>query len=253
MAAAFGRSDDLENALFRGVNLRGARFVESDLSGAVMRGIDIADADIDAPWISEGESSLWVNGVDVAPFVEAELNRRFPGRAQRRAQDREGLLAAWAAIEDTWNGTLDRVRTMPPGTVDVSVNGEWSFAQTVRHLVHATDVWLRKAVLGLEDPFHPIGQPDSSVSSTEDEAAEASNVTPSFDEVLEVRAGRVAMVRDFLDTVTPEELDAERRNPHAPEFPETVRHCLHVILEEEWEHHRFAVRDLELIAVPSRA
>jgi hypothetical protein len=62
-------------------------------------------------------------------------------------------------------------------------------------------------------------------------------VTPSYDKVLEVRAGRVAMVRDFITTVTSEELAATRRNPHAPEYPETVLSCLHVILGEEWEHH----------------
>ena len=64
---------------------------------------------------------------------------------------------------------------------------------------------------------------------------------------LEVRAGRVAMVRDFLATVTSDELAATRKNPHAPEYPETVLSCLHVILEEEWEHHRYAVRDLDAI------
>jgi hypothetical protein len=71
--------------------------------------------------------------------------------------------------------------------------------------------------------------------------------TPTFAEVLEVRAGHVSMVRDFLAAVTPEDLAAARKNPHNPEYPETVRSCLHVILEEEWEHHRFAVRDLDAI------
>ncbi len=32
-----------------------------------------------------------------------------------------------------------------------------------------------------------------------------------------------------------------------PDHPETVLSCLHVILEEEWEHHRYAVRDLDAI------
>ena len=71
--------------------------------------------------------------------------------------------------------------------------------------------------------------------------------TPSYADVLEVRAGRVAMVRDFLATVTPDELAATRKNPHDPEYPETTLSCLHVILEEEWEHHRYAVRDLDAI------
>jgi len=50
------------------------------------------------------------------------------------------------------------------------------------------------------------------------------------------------MVRDFLATVTGEVLDEERRNPHNPADAETVRSCLHVILEESWEHLRFALR-----------
>ncbi|MEV0718456.1 DinB family protein [Asanoa sp. NPDC050611] len=238
----FGESDDLRNAEFRGVNLRGARFAESDLSGVVMRGVDIAGADIDAPWLFEDGSVLRVNGVDVAPFVDAELNRRFPGRAERRAADPNGLRAAWAALERTWAATLDRAAAAPAGTVDISVAGEWSFAQTLRHLVLATDMWLGQAIMELEQPFHPLGLRDGSFDEHSTEYAE----------VLEVRAGRVAMVRDFLAAVTPDLLDAVRKNPHNPEHPETVRSCLHVILEEEWEHHRFAVRDLDAIeAVPA--
>lgn len=37
-----------------------------------------------------------------------------------------------------------------------------------------------------------------------------------------------------------------------PEYPETTLSCLHVILREEWEHLRYAVRDLDTIeAVPA--
>ena len=55
------------------------------------------------------------------------------------------------------------------------------------------------------------------------------------------------MVRDFLAGVTSDELTSTRSNPHDPESPETILSCLHVILEEEWEHHRYAVRDLEAL------
>lgn len=37
-----------------------------------------------------------------------------------------------------------------------SVDGEWSFSQTLRHLVFATDIWLGRAILGSDD-FHPLG------------------------------------------------------------------------------------------------
>jgi len=251
--AIFSASDDLQGAEFVEANLRGARFVRSDLSGVVMRGIEVQGTEIDSPWLFEGDNVLRVNGVDVLPFVDAELNRRFPGRADRRAGDPDGLRAAWAALERTWAALLERAAAMPTGAVDVSVDGEWSFAETLRHLVHATDVWLRRAILEIDQPFHPVGQPDASAESDGVEKAIPTTVTPPYDEVLEVRAGRVAMVRDFRATVTMDELAATRRNPHSPEYPETVLSCLQVILDEEWEHHRYAVRDLDSITQRSEA
>lgn len=251
--AAFTRSDALQGAAFVDADLRGARFVGADLSGVVMRGVDVAGADIDAPWLLDGESVLRVNGVDVVPLVEAELNRRFPGRADRRAGDPDGLRAAWAALERTWAATLDRVAAMPAGTVDVSVGGEWSFAHTLRHLVMATDAWLGGAILGIDQPFHPIGQPNAEYETDGNDMSVFTTVTPSYAEVLEVRVGRVVMVRDFLATVTSDELAATRWNPWDPGHQETTLSCLHVILEEGWEHHRYAVRDLDAIEAESDA
>jgi hypothetical protein len=251
LMATFTQSDEPQGAEFVDADLRGARLVRANLSGVVMRAVDVQRADIDSPWLFDGESFLRVNGVDVIPLVEAELNRRFPGRADRRAGHPDGLRAAWAMLERTWAATLERVAAMPAGTVDVSVGGEWSFAQTLRHLVLATDVWLGRAILEIEQPFHPIGQPDA---GTEDDGLDRSiftTVTPSYAEVLEVRAGRVAMVRDFLATVTSDVLASTRTNPWDPEYQKTTLSCLHVILEEEWEHHRYAVRDLDAIEAKS--
>src|SRR5512145_424504 len=218
--ATFTRSDELQGAEFVDADLRGARFVRADLSGVVMRAVDVAGADIDAPWLSDGESFLRVNGVDVVPLVEAELNRRFPGRADRRAADPDGLRAVWATLERTWAATLERVAAMPAGTVDVSVDGEWTFAQTLRHLVMATDAWLGRAILEIEQPFHPIGQPNAEYETDGNDMSIFTTVTPSYAEVLEVRAGRVAMVRDLLATVTSDELAETRKNPGDPEYQE---------------------------------
>jgi len=251
----FTRSDELREAEFVGTDLSGARFVGANLSGVVMRGVDVQGAGIDAPWLlEEGGGSLLVNGVNVAPVVEAELNRRFPGRAGRRAGDPQGLRAAWAALERAWAAALDRVAAMPAGTVDVPVGGEWSFAQTLRHLVLATDAWLGRAVLGSEHPFHPIGLAYTGAAEDGLDMSIFTTVTPPYDEVLEARAGRVAMVRDFLAGVTPGELATARPNPWGePEYPQTTLSCLHVILEEEWEHLRYAARDLDAIkAEPAR-
>jgi hypothetical protein len=244
---AFAGSNDLRGAEFIGADLRGARFAEADLSGVVMRGVNAEGMDIDDPLLGDGGSFLRVNGVDVIPFVEAELNRRFPGRAARRAEDPDGLRAAWAAVERAWSATLARVAAMPAGTVDLAVGGEWSFAQTLRHLVLATDLWLGRAIRQIEQPFHPIGLLCAGAEPNGFDMSVLTTVPPTYAEVLEARSGRVAMVRDFLATVTPDVLAAPRKNPRDPGRPETVRFCLHVILKEEWEHLRYAVRDLDAI------
>ncbi|WP_034649606.1 DinB family protein [Cellulomonas sp. HZM] len=240
-------SDDFRGARFRDVSLRGARFVRTDLSGVVGRGIDLEGADLDAPWLFDGGRSLLVNGVDVVPLVEAELDRRFPGRSQRRADDPAGLRAAWTAVQTAWGAVIARVRSMPAGTVDVRVDDEWSFAQTLRHLVMATDVWLVRAILERDEPLHPIGQPNVEYELDGNDPAVFSEPSPTFERVLDVRSEHVSMVGDYLAAVTAAELAAERRNPWSPQHPETVLSCLHTILQEEWEHLRYAVRDLDTI------
>jgi hypothetical protein len=246
--STFARSSDLRGAEFIGADLRGARFAEADLSGVVMRGVKVDGVDIDDPLLSNSGSYLRVNGVDVIPFVEAELNRRFPGRAGRHAEDPDGLRAAWSALERAWSATLARVAEMPAGTADVPVGGEWSFAQTLRHLVLATDMWLGRAILQIAQPFHPIGLLCAGIEDDGFDMSVFTTVPPSYAEVLDVRAGRVAMVRGFLATVTPDVLAAPRESPNDPADHKTTRSCLHVILNEEWEHLRYAVRDLDVIA-----
>lgn len=226
-----------EQQQFREQDLRGARFVECNLTEVVMRGVEVAGMDIDAPWLGDGPG-LRVNGIDVAPFVEQELDRRFPGRSERRAESPEGLRAAWASVEQAWEAAIARAAALPTGSVDVRVDDEWSFSETLRHLVHATDLWIGKAVLGrTEADFHPLGLGHG------DSAREAY----AYADVLAARADRARMVRELLAAMTVEELDEERRNPHDPAHAETVRHCLHVVLEESWEHLRFALRDLDAI------
>jgi uncharacterized damage-inducible protein DinB len=222
---------------FRDRDLSRARFVECSLSEVRMRGVDVSGMDIDAPWLWEG-AGLFVNGVDVTAYVEAELNRRYPGRALWRATDPAGLREAWRVLEEAWDAAIARAAALPDGAVDERVDGEWSFAETLRHLVHASDVWLGKGALGWDAAaFHPLGLRDGGPPG---------EAVP-FEDVLAARADRVAMMRDLLADVTETWLDEERRNPHDAERSETVRQCLQVVMEESWEHLRFALRDLDAI------
>lgn len=138
---------------------------------------------------------------------------------------------------------------MPAGAVDASVGEEWSLADTLRHLVMATDTWFGKAILELEQPYHPAGLPNDDNNTDAYEESVFSTETPSFEDVLEARAERQMMLRDYLARLGPKDLARPRTNPHAPAYQETVLSCLRTILEEEWEHHRYAVRDLAALAV----
>ena len=72
----------LTGADFHGVDLTGARFRLVDMTGVTIRGADLVDMDI-----SGQIENLRINGIDVAPLVEAELDRRYPGRAKMRPSE----------------------------------------------------------------------------------------------------------------------------------------------------------------------
>jgi hypothetical protein len=243
---------DLTGARFRKTQLCDARFRMVDLSGVDLRDVSLAGA---AVWGSEIDG-LHVDGVEIAPLVAAELDRRYPERAWRDATDPAGLRAAWVAIQDGWAGTYERVAGMPAGTVDVSVDGEWSLAQTLRHLVFATDGWLG-AIRGGAEPFHPWGVPFSELDEFAGPATALGidpAATPSYEQVLALRADRAGRVTEFLAGVTPAQLEAEVEGPPWNEGRRfSVYRCLRVIFNEECEHRRFAERDLDAIAATRAA
>src|SRR5688500_3429473 len=141
----YSGTDEFEGATFVKASFKGARLRFSDVRGVTMRSVDVDGLDIDSHDLFFG--SLVVNGVDVVPLVEAELNRRFPGRELQKAQTPEGLREGWVAVQAAWETT---VTNTPPDLVDAHVEDEWSLAQTLRHLVLATDAWLGGGIRRLE-------------------------------------------------------------------------------------------------------
>ncbi|QSR30925.1 hypothetical protein CFI00_10540 [Nocardioides sp. S5] len=235
-------SKDFEGATFVGTSFKGATLRSSDVSGVTMRSVDVDGLDIDSHDLFMG--SLVVNGVDVVPLVDAELNRRFPGRELQKAQTPEGLREGWAAVQAAWATT---VADTPRELVDAHVEDEWSMAQTLRHLVLATDTWLRGGILRMEQPFHEIGQIFDGAADMGFDTSIFRSDEPTFEEVLAVRAERQQMVTDFLADVTPDQLAEERDDPWGFDWHPTVGDCVRVILEEEWAHLRYVRRDLALL------
>ena len=231
---------DLSGAVFWGVDLSGVRFRDVNMTDVTITHALVVNVDIDAL-----VDHVTINGVDVTGYVN-ERDRWYPLRAMLRPTDPDGMRAAWHALEQAWASTIDRARQLTEAQLHESVGGEWSFVDTLRHLVFATDKWFTTPVLGDEE-FHPVGLPNT--GSTDfgwpglDRTAD-----PTLAEVLDVRAGRAVRLRDFLDAVTSADLLHEvdvLENGMTP-----VNDCLYTVFEEEFEHNRYAIRDLAHLESP---
>ena len=236
---------DLSGAQFRAVDLSGAQFREVGLSGVVMRGVEMVYVDIHSEIVN-----VTVNGVDIGPLVDAELNRRNPDRAKMRPADPAGFGEAWDIVERLWAETIERARGMQPELLHESVDGEWSFIETLRHLVFATDSWIRRAILGDPSPWHPLDLPWDQMPDTPGVPGDR-DARPTLEEVLELRRDRMSTVRQVIENLTDASLDTDTLPVEGPGWPESrsypVRECLLVILNEEWEHRQYAERDLDAL------
>ena len=220
----------LRNRVFWTVRVRGAWVGEVEINGQI-----------------EG---LRINGVDVGPLVEAELDRRDPRRAKMRPTHVAGFHEAWAILQALWAETIERARALPPEALHERVEDEWSFIETLRHLTMATDIWISRAVLGDPRPWHPLGLPCEEMED-HPEGPRDRDARPSLDEILAVRAERVATFQRVLDGLTEEQLASHTEPVEGPGYPPANRYpvaeCLRTVLNEEWEHRLFAERDLALL------
>jgi uncharacterized damage-inducible protein DinB len=238
---------NLSGARFWACDLTGARFQGVDMSGVVMRGVEMVDVEITGEIVN-----VTINGVDVAPLIEAELDRRDPDRAKMRPEDPVGFRAAWEILERLWGQTVARARHLPPELLHESVDGEWSFIETLRHLVFATDTWISRAIGGDPSPWDPLGLPwdegEDVPGVPRDRAAR-----PDLDTVLELRRDRMSMVAATLGALTDESLAAQTTPVEAPGWPRPmsypVRECLLIVLNEEWHHRLYAERDLTTLEI----
>jgi uncharacterized protein YjbI with pentapeptide repeats len=236
---------DLSGARLWAVDLAGAQFRGVDLSGAVMRGVELGNVSIYGEILN-----VTVNGVEIGPLVEAELNRRYPDRAKMRPADPAGFREAWDTLERLWGQTVERARRLPAEMLHESVDGEWSFIETLRHLAYATDCWIRRAILGDPSPWDPLDLPWDEMPDTPGVPRDR-DARPSLDAALELRRGRMSTVRHVIGNLTGASLDAHTEPVEGPGWPRPrsypVRECLLVILNEEWEHRLYAERDLDAL------
>ena len=213
------------------------------MHSVMLQDVRITDAWLDNVDISCGMGRLVVNGVDVSGYVRDELDRRYPERRKLRATTAEGLRDAWRIIGEMADATLARARTLLEEKLNERVGGEWSYIETLRHLVFATDRWITGPVLHEAEPYDRLGIPNDDPEPWRDTIDV--DARPTLDEVLAVRRGRMASVTALLEGST---TDALHRTVDSPNGGTTsVMGCVYVVLGEEWSHNRYANRDLDAL------
>ena len=242
---------DLSGSTFRRVDLSGVHLHDVDLSrarvraayldGVRMTGVEVPDLEI------YGElGRVVVNGVDVVPLVEAELDRRMPERALMRPADADGFRRAFDTLDRLWAGTVERARALLPALLHEQVDDEWSFTETLRHLGFAHACWVGGVVLAQPSPWHPLDLPWDE-APVFDGVPWARRIRPELHEVMALRQQRRRTVAEVLDGLT--EAGLARSVSSATPFLTdatglTVADCLRVVLNEEWQHRLYAERDL---------
>ena len=261
---------DLSGARFERVSLRNASFSEVLLNDVTMRAVDLSGADIRAARLHgarlrgaelhnveiSGELvNVVVNGVDIVPLVERELNRLTPERRKMRPDDVKGFREAWAILVLLWNSTIQRAQSLPAEALHASVRGEWSFIETLRHLSFASAAWVGRMILGDPSPWHPLDLPWDEAPGWEGIPWDR-EARPALDVVLALRRERQAMVEGVIASLTDEQLESQVSQtepgwPQLESFP--FKTCLMIVLNEEWEHRRYAERDLAALGASEAA
>src|SRR6476660_6847235 len=116
---------DIRGTYAQGLRMRGAVLVDCHLDGEII--------------------GLTVNGIDVSAYVESELDRLDPRRPLvRDPQTVADISAAFDLMESLWEETVARARTFTPDQLNERVDDEFSFLETLRHLVFANDCWVSR-------------------------------------------------------------------------------------------------------------
>jgi hypothetical protein len=238
-----------------------SRFEEVDFSQSRFHNVYFQDTVIRGAWLQRVEidghvDAVTINGVDIGPLVEAELDRRDPDRTLVRPTDADGFRVAWDVVVRRWDAAVQRARALPEQLLHERVDREWSFVETLRHLVFATDAWVLRALLGDPAPYHPFGIAHTEMDPDTPGVPRDPQGRPSLDEVLAVRADRMATVGRVIAELTDERLAATTEPVLEPGYPESesfpVRRCLGAVVNEEWLHREYAERDLAVLEGRSR-
>ena len=69
--------------------------------------------------------------------IRDALDRRHPERLQLRPNDVCGVQEGFDLVDQMWAPTIERASRLPRPLLHERVNGEYSFVETLRHLLFA--------------------------------------------------------------------------------------------------------------------
>ncbi|MGA1346639.1 MAG: DinB family protein, partial [Ilumatobacteraceae bacterium] len=127
-----------------------------------------------------------------------------------------------------------------PAIATTPVDGEWTLVETLRHLVFAMDKWIMWPLLG-DRSFTPIGLPNTGSQSLDWPGLDP-RASTDLATVLEIRRRQHERFRGFISDLDVAALPETVEVPENGEAPTMM--CVHAVLEEEFEHLRYMVRDL---------
>jgi hypothetical protein len=143
---------------------------------------------------------------------------------------------------------------LPPARLHERVRDEWSFIETLRHLLFVSDAWASRALLGVAAPYHPLDLPPTGMRNPA--LPPVLDATPSLDELLPLREERLEVIRTFMAGLTDDALE-EAVRVRGPGYPRpgvySVRRCALTLVNEEWQHRGYAERDLAVLESPPSA
>jgi len=157
-------------------------------------------------------------------------------------------------VDTVWSETIERARRLDDELVRQRVDGEWSFVETLRHLIFVSDAWLGRTIMSEAEPYHRLGIPPDHGIGEPDPAVDVGPwgidvfAEADLDDVVAVRDERTRQMRALVADLSDGDLRSLCANNTAPGFPASTRIpvqvAIDVVIGEEWAHHGFAHRDL---------
>jgi hypothetical protein len=236
------KAPDLSGRDIEDLGLHNSRVRRLGMVNARVTGAYLLNASIEGDF--EG---LTMNGVLVAPLIEAELKKQHPILARNDSRSADALRAGVEDVFAIWDGLEARAVALDESRLHERVDDEWSFVETLRHLIYATDCWFRRGVLDEPEPFHAIGVTHSEAYG--EVPGIDLDATPTFSEVIAARRENQAAIRAYAATLTDESVREERMPTGRghPAGPVPVGGAFWVVVNEEFWHSTYAARDLSVL------